>query len=108
MLEMQNQLGQWPQVEATFWYNEWNKATGDAHEDNWGLLKRDFTRKPAYFAMKCVASGICGGQATSEPTPTATTTPRLAPDYRTRRRPIPTRATSLPPGLPAWPLAAIA
>lgn len=53
-------VAKWPQVEAMFWYNEWNKNTGDAHEDNFGLLKRDFTRKPVWSAMRCVAGGVCG------------------------------------------------
>ena len=76
LIAMQEQLGRWPQVQASFWYNEWNKASGDAQEDNFGLLRRDFTPKPAYFAMKCVASGICGDSgATPSPTPTTTPTP---------------------------------
>ena len=75
LLAMQNLLGQYPQVEASYWYNDWNKATGDQHEDNWGLLRRDFTPKPAYFAMKCVASGICGSPT---PTPTPTSSPYVA------------------------------
>lgn len=60
LLRMQQYLGQFPEVEASFWYTERNTAKGDVHEDNFGLLTRDFDRKPAYFAIKCAASGVCG------------------------------------------------
>lgn len=92
LIDMQNYVGQWPQVEAMFWYTSWNKNTGDQMEDNWGLLKRDFTRKPAYFAMKCVASGICGPGSTSAPSPTtASPTPTATPSPTTTT-PAPTTA----------------
>lgn len=97
LLAMQNLLGQYPQVQASFWYNDWNKATGDQQEDNWGLLKRDFTRKPAYFAMKCAASGICGPSAVT-PTPTPTTaSPSPTP---TTASPSPTPTTASPTPTP--------
>ncbi len=106
LLAMQNLLGSYPQVEASFWYNDWNKATGDQQEDNWGLLQRDFTPKPAYFAMKCAVSGICGAPTTPTPTPTSTPTstptqitPTPTPDPPTATptpTPDPTTATPTP------------
>ncbi len=33
----------WPQVEVMIWYNSRDKATGNAHQDGFGLMKRDFT-----------------------------------------------------------------
>ncbi|HWL66684.1 MAG TPA: family 1 glycosylhydrolase [Actinomycetota bacterium] len=43
---------EYPYVKKVFWYNERNRKTGDKHLDNYGLLKRDLTPKPAYRAMK--------------------------------------------------------
>lgn len=65
LLQMQSYLTQWPQVNASFWYTDRDTAVGDIHEDNFGLLNRDFTAKPAYYAMRCAASGICGPSQTS-------------------------------------------
>jgi len=39
-------------VPVMIWYNERNKATGDIHEDNYGLMTRDFQPKPAYTAVQ--------------------------------------------------------
>jgi hypothetical protein len=39
-------------VTHMFWYNERNTATGNAWEDNLGLLKRDLTEKPVYRALR--------------------------------------------------------
>ena len=108
LLAMQSLLGSHPQVEASFWYNDWNKATSDQHENNWGLLNRDFSPKPAYFAMKCVASGICGAGATPMPTPTtASPTPTTASPTPTTASPTPTTASPTPtattPSVPAAP-----
>ncbi len=60
VIQMQEVLAQWPQVTNSFWYTDRNTANADAQEANYGLLYRDFTPKPGYYAMKCVASGICG------------------------------------------------
>lgn len=62
LIDMQSLLSTWPQVQASFWYTAWNKNTADPQEDDFGLLTRDFRRKPAYYAMRCVASGVCGPQ----------------------------------------------
>lgn len=60
LLRMQSLLSQWPQVIASFWYTSWDRATGDPQMDNWGLLARDLRRKPAWYAMRCAAGGVCG------------------------------------------------
>jgi hypothetical protein len=41
-----------PYVQTMIWYNERNKATGDIHEDNYGLMTRDFQPKPVYSAIQ--------------------------------------------------------
>ena len=43
---------QHPYVTNMFWYNERNRVTGDIREDNFGLLRRDLSEKPAYWALK--------------------------------------------------------
>ena len=43
---------QYPYVTHVFWYTERNQATGDAHQDNFGLMTRDLRAKPAYTALK--------------------------------------------------------
>ena len=60
LLRMQSLLSQWPQVEASFWYTSWDRASGDPQMDNWGLLARDLERKPAWYAMRCAAGAVCG------------------------------------------------
>lgn len=60
LLDMQSHLSAFPNVEASFWYTERNTQVGDVHEDNFGLMKTDLSAKPAYYAIKCAASGICG------------------------------------------------
>ena len=67
VIQMQEVLAQWPQVTNSFWYTDRNTANADAQEANYGLLYRDFTPKPGYYAMKCVASGICGPNAVAAP-----------------------------------------
>lgn len=42
----------YPYVTNMFWYNERNTSVGDVHEDNFGLMTRDFKPKPAYTALK--------------------------------------------------------
>ena len=77
MIDMQGLLSQWPQVEASFWYAAWSEDSGDVHEDNWGLLTRNFARKPAFYAMRCIAGGVCG--PAQEPAPQSPVTPTPAP-----------------------------
>jgi polysaccharide biosynthesis protein PslG len=76
MIDMQSLLSQWPQVKASFWYAAWDKDSGDVHEDNWGLLTRNFARKPAFYAMRCIAGGVCG--PAQAPAPQSPVTPKPA------------------------------
>jgi hypothetical protein len=47
-----------PQVKQVFWYNSNDLSTGSVHPDNRGLLRRDFSRKPAFNAMKCYTRAL--------------------------------------------------
>lgn len=40
-----------PYVERMYWYTERDKATGDPHQDGFGLLTHDLRPKPAYTAL---------------------------------------------------------
>ncbi len=42
----------WPQVTTMIWYNSRDKATGDAHQDGYGLMRRDFSSRPSLLAFE--------------------------------------------------------
>ena len=42
----------YPYVTNVFWYRERNGATGDPQLDNYGLMRRDLTPKPAYRSLQ--------------------------------------------------------
>ena len=46
-----------PYVTNVFWYTERNRESGKVHLDNYGLLNRDLTDKPAYTALKDLLTG---------------------------------------------------
>ena len=46
----------WPQVTAMFWYNSRDTNTGQPHKDGFGLMRRDFTPRPALARMRVLAS----------------------------------------------------
>jgi aryl-phospho-beta-D-glucosidase BglC (GH1 family) len=48
----------YPQVTNLFWYTSRDLVTGSIHPDNRGLLRRDFSAKPALGAMKCYTRAI--------------------------------------------------
>jgi hypothetical protein len=60
-------LVQSKRMEAAFWYSSIVTTSGDARFDNFGLLRDNLQRKPAYFAMKCASTGICGPSASLAP-----------------------------------------
>lgn len=60
-----------PYVTNVFWYNERNTDTGNIHTDNFGLLYRDLTPKPAYLAVKAFLMG--DGTPVTTPVPVPTT-----------------------------------
>ncbi len=49
----------YPQVSRAYWYTSRDKTTGNAHQDNFGLLRRDFSRKPVLRTAACAYRGIC-------------------------------------------------
>jgi beta-xylosidase len=42
----------YPYVRRWFWYNERDKDEEDIHQANFGLLERDMTRKPVWYALR--------------------------------------------------------
>jgi polysaccharide biosynthesis protein PslG len=70
-----------PYVTNMFWYNERNKATGDVHQDNFGLLRRDLSEKPAYAALKNFLATATTVDATTAlvPAPASASAPAAAP-----------------------------
>jgi polysaccharide biosynthesis protein PslG len=64
-------------VQVAFWYNFRNNYwmhDADDIESRYGLLRSDFSHKPAYDAFKACASGGCGSAA-SGTAPTGSTSP---------------------------------
>jgi polysaccharide biosynthesis protein PslG len=53
-------LGAQPRVAAAFWYDAWSPPVDDENLAGFGLLSPSLRRKPAFFAMRCVASEVCG------------------------------------------------
>ncbi len=70
------QLSSWPYVQQAFWYSMrnvfWSKDDPADFEANFGVVRTDFTRKPAFAALKAVG-------AASSPSPTPTPAPSPAP-----------------------------
>ena len=46
----------WPQVRTIIWYNSRDKATGDAHQDGFGLMRRDFSPRPVLDRIRSIVS----------------------------------------------------
>ncbi|WP_177891088.1 malectin domain-containing carbohydrate-binding protein [Vallicoccus soli] len=44
-------FARWPQVQRAFVYAERQKQTGDAHQDGYGILRRDLTPRPLFTAL---------------------------------------------------------
>ena len=68
-------------VQAAFWYAAVTTSNGsaqyDVQYDNYALLRKDYSRKPAYYALKCAASGVCGPTTTTVTAPAPTTSRTL-------------------------------
>jgi len=56
----------YPYVSHVYWYTERNQATGDPHQDNFGLMKRDLTPKPAYYALRDYVTARDGTAPTAQ------------------------------------------
>jgi hypothetical protein len=64
----------YPQVTQAFWYTSRDLAVDGAyHQNNRGLIRRDFTAKPALAAVTCYLKG-CNADATIQGNGTTTTT----------------------------------
>jgi hypothetical protein len=84
-----------PYVTNVFWYNERNTNSGNVHVDNFGLLYRDLTPKPAYHAVKAFLVGAQGPAPTpTVPVPAPTSTPSVSPAPSPTAAPSPTTAPS--------------
>lgn len=58
----------YPYVTNMFWYNSRAKATGDVHQDGFGLLNRDFSPRLVYDALKSYTTANPPPSTDSEPT----------------------------------------
>src|SRR5205814_368429 len=86
-----------PYVKNVFWYNERNKATGNVQEDNYGLLHRDLTPKPAYTALQTLLAGstTTSSTSTTSSSTTSSTSTTVAPTTTTTAAPT-TTTTAAP------------
>lgn len=71
LLEAFGLLADYPRVAAAFWYDARDSTLGNPHLDGFGLINVDFTTKPAYYAMRCVSTAVCGPPGAVVQTPTA-------------------------------------
>src|SRR4051794_4292868 len=97
-----------PYVQVALWYNlredYWSTGPSD-WDGGFGLLRKDFTPKPAYFAFRSYAAGDT--TTTVTPPPTTTTTPppttTTTPPPTTTTTPPPTTTTPPPTGTKKHP-----
>lgn len=73
-----------PYVTHVFWYNERDRGTDgsqldSSQLDNYGLMTRDLTPKPALLALKAHQAGRIAGPAPSDPSPPVTPAPPSGP-----------------------------
>ena len=54
------EMAKFPQIAAAYVYTERDTAVGDPQQDGYGVMRRDLSLKPSYYAVKCAASGNCG------------------------------------------------
>ena len=86
-----------PYVTNVFWYNDRNRDSGNIRNDNYGLLYRDLSPKPAYTMLKDFLVG--SGQTTTTPTasPVPTASPSPSPTATVAPSPSPTPPVSPSP-----------
>lgn len=53
-------LGRYPQVRSAYVFTDRDFSATNNWADRFGLLYANLTKKPSYFALKCVVSGVCG------------------------------------------------
>jgi hypothetical protein len=59
----------YPQVTNVFWYTSRDLVTGKLHQDHRGLLRRDFTPRPALTVVRCYVQGCRATPAARGGTP---------------------------------------
>ena len=85
----------YPYVTKVFWYNDRNRDSGSPRNDNYGMLYRDLTPKPVWYAVqKHFAATAPVPTAPTAPAPTA---PVLAPAVVTAPPTAPTTAPTTEP-----------
>jgi polysaccharide biosynthesis protein PslG len=65
-------MGAVSRVKAAFWYASVTTSNGDVQYDNYGILRKDLSRKPVWYGLRCAAAGVCGPNSSSS-TPSSTT-----------------------------------
>ncbi|WP_165865572.1 cellulase family glycosylhydrolase [Vallicoccus soli] len=55
---------EFPRVRRVYWYAASDTSTGRAHQDHFGLLRRDGSPRPVLDVLGCHATGRCGRPAT--------------------------------------------
>jgi hypothetical protein len=80
----------WPQVDVMIWYNSRDKATGNVHQDGYGLMRRDFTIKPVLSMLKTIRDSA----PTVTPSPSPSLSPSLSPSPVVSVSPVVTLSTS--------------
>ena len=98
-------------VQAAFWYAAVTTSSGsepgDVQFDNYSLLRKDYSRKPAYYALKCARPGSAvpplPAPTTPVPTAPATTAPAPVPTppVTTAPAPVPTAPVTTAPATTA-------
>jgi len=78
-----------PNIKAAVVYNLREKGTSGSLEDNFGLVNRDFSRKPAFNALKQVLTALPAPIPTPTPAPTPRPTPRPTPAPTPKPGPVP-------------------
>jgi len=75
-----HQMRSWSYVKAGVWFNLRN--TGSSIDDrlsNYGLVGRDYSKKPAFFAFQDAARDVAGGTVTTAVTPPQTVSSQSTP-----------------------------
>ncbi len=60
-------IKRYPYVTQTFWYAERNRTDSNVQANNYGLLYRDLTPKPAYHALQDYLTGEGSGEEATPP-----------------------------------------
>ena len=85
-----------PYVSNMFVYNERDKASGDIHQDGFGILRRDLTPKPVYTSLRTFLTGAVTEPTTTTTAPAPTTTTTAPAPTTTTTAPAPTTTTTAP------------